>query len=318
MSRSVNKPRLILTLGDPNGIGPEIILKIFNNKKFVENLDLTVAGLSKILNEYADILNLNRIPPEKIIEISIPGKFKLSPGKIDKLAGKISGDSISAACALCMKEKFSGMITLPISKEALNKGGYDFPGHTEMLTEMTGSKNTAMILYSKKFSTAPVTGHIPLSEVSKSLSKELLFNKIVTVNNSLVKDFKIKNPKIAVLGLNPHAGDGGLIGQEEKKLITPLITKMNSMGFNIRGPYPSDGFFASGHYKNFDITMALYHDQGLIPFKMISFDEGVNFTAGLKTRRASPDHGTAFDIAGAGRANPESTMQAILLLDEMH
>ncbi|MEP7146622.1 MAG: 4-hydroxythreonine-4-phosphate dehydrogenase PdxA [bacterium] len=307
------KPRLLLTAGDPNGIGPEIILKIFNNNNFISKFDLTVVGSKSVFDFYASLLNIESIPAGKIIEISLPKKFITEPGKINKQSGKISGDAVRIAAELCINREYSGMITLPISKEALNLGGYNYPGHTEMLTELSGSENTVMILYSKIFSTALVTGHLPLKDVSKKLKKELLISKIISVNNSLVRDFQLKNPKIALLSLNPHAGDNGLIGNEENEIINPVIEQLNSVGFNLRGAFASDAFFATGNFKKFEITIAMYHDQGLIPFKMISFDKGVNFTAGLNFVRTSPDHGTAFNIAGLGIANPESTKQAILL-----
>lgn len=311
------KPRLLLTIGDPNGIGPEIILKIFNDKFFLSKFDLTIVGSKIFLNYYSSLLNLEKIPPQNVIEISLPKGFKIKPGKIDKNAGKISGDAIKLAINLCLKKEFDGIITLPISKESLNLGGYDYPGHTEMLTVLTSSKDTVMILYSQKFSIALVTGHIPLSEVNEKLNQNFLFKKIISVNNSLVKNFKIKHPKIAVLSVNPHSGDGGLLGTTEIKIINPVIERMNSLGFNLRGAYAPDAYFANRTYKKFDITIAMYHDQGLIPFKMISFDKGVNFTAGLNIIRTSPDHGTAFDISGLGKANPQSTKQAIILADKL-
>lgn len=314
---SKKEPRLLLTIGDPNGIGSEIILKIFNDKSFLPKFDLTVVGSKKILDFYSNVLNLEKIKIENIIEIPLTKGFKTEPGKISKAAGRISGDAIKTAAFLCLKKEFEGMITLPVSKEALNLGGYDYPGHTEMLGELTSSKDLVMILYSKKFSVALVTGHVPLSEVSKKINSEILIKKIIAVNNSLVKDFKINNPKIALLALNPHAGDGGLIGTKEKNIIEPLVEELNSIGFNLRGPFASDAYFANETYKRFDITLAMYHDQGLIPFKMISFSKGVNYTAGLKIIRTSPDHGTAFDIAGAGKANPESTKEAIKLAGKL-
>ncbi len=307
------KPRLILTTGDPNGIGPEIILKIFSKKTFAEKYDLKIAGSKIILDHYSTLLNLPKIDKNSIAEISLPGRMRINPGKTEKLTGRFSGDSVKKAAELCMKDEYDAMITLPVSKEALNLGGYNFPGHTEMLTKITSSGETVMILHSDKFSVALVTGHISLKEVSKKLTEKLLFSKILAANNSLVKDFRINHPKIAVLSLNPHAGDGGLIGKEEVNVINPLIEKMNSAGFNLRGPFSSDAYFAAETYRKFDITIALYHDQGLIPFKMISFQNGVNFTAGLNIIRTSPDHGTAFDIAGIGAANPSSTVSAIKL-----
>lgn len=311
------KPRLILTTGDPNGVGPEIILRIFSHNSLSNKYELKIAGSKKIMDHYSSLLNLPEIHSKHFIEIPFPRGMKIIPGKISRSAGKFSGDSIKKAAEFCMKKESDGMVTLPVSKEALNLGGYDYPGHTEMLTKLTSSEETVMILYSKKFSVGLVTGHVALKDVSKKLKEELIFRKIVTANNSLVRDFRIKNPKIAILSLNPHSGDGGLIGTEEMNIIDPLIEKMNFMGFNLRGSFSSDAFFANKIYKKFDLTIAMYHDQGLIPFKMIAFNDGVNFTAGLNIIRTSPDHGTAFDIAGIGRANPESTICAIELAGKL-
>ena len=304
-------PKIILTTGDPNGIGPEIILKIFSDKNYISRYDLKIAGSKKILDHYSSLLNISKIPSSDFIEIPTPSKYTIEPGKINRHAGKIAGDSVRLAAKLCLKKEFDAMVTLPLSKESLNLGGVKYPGHTEMLTDITGSDSTIMILHSKKFTVALVTGHIPVAKVADSLTEELLMEKIIAVNNSLVRDFKIKNPKINILSLNPHRGDGGMIGDEEIDLIEPVIEEMNSIGFNLRGPYASDAYFANKIYERSDITLAMYHDQGLIPFKMISFGKGVNFTAGLNIIRTSPDHGTAFDIAGMGLANPESTKEAI-------
>lgn len=316
-SLTAGLPKILLTLGDPNGIGPEIILKIFNDKKFLSEFDLKITGSKKILDHYASALKISRIPSSHIIEISVPSQYKIEPGKINRYAGKVAGNSVKLAAKLCMSGDFDGMVTLPLSKESLNLGGMKYPGHTEMLTDITGSGSTIMILTSKKFSVALVTGHIPVSKVAKTLTEKLLREKIITVNNSLVRDFKIKNPKINILSLNPHSGDGGMIGNEEIDMIMPVIEDMNSIGFNLRGPYAPDAYFAKRIYERSDITLAMYHDQGLIPFKMISFGKGVNFTAGLNIIRTSPDHGTAFDIAGLGIANTDSTKEAIQFAAKM-
>lgn len=310
------KPKLLLTSGDPNGIGPEIILKIFNDKNFSAGYDLYAAGSAKVFQYYSNLLSLKNIPLSKLIEVP-SNKLRINPGKISPGAGKFSGDVIKFSVEQCLKEKFDALITLPVSKEALNLGGYSYPGHTEMLTKLTSSKDTVLIMNSQDFSVALITGHIALSQVSKNIRPDALIRKLTTVNNTLVKFFRIKNPKMALLSLNPHAGDGGVIGDEENKFIIPVIEKLNSIGFNLRGPYASDAYFANKSYKKFDITIAMYHDQGLIPFKMISFGKGVNFTAGLKILRTSPDHGTAFDIAGLGRANPLSTMEAIRFVNSL-
>ena len=310
-------PRLLITIGDANGIGPEIILKMFNDKKFINEYNLKVVGSKYILDYYAGIYNLDEIPKENIIQINVPATFKVRIGEIDKVAGKHAGDAIKKAATMCLKKEADAMITMPISKESFNLGGYDYPGHTEMVTEISGSAQSAMILYSKKMIVALATTHIALDKVSKKIVKNKLIEKIILVNNSLVKDFKIQKPKIAVLGLNPHSGDGGLMGNEEKEVISPAVKEMKEAGFNISGPYPADGFFASKMYKQCDIVFAMYHDQGLIPFKMVAFEKGVNYTAGLNFFRTSPDHGTAFNIAGKGKADIQSSVCAVKLADTL-
>lgn len=308
-----NEPLILLTLGDANGIGPEIILKIYNETNFFAAYNLKVAGSKKILDYYAQIFNLNEIPSDFMCEIPVSEKFDVKIGEINKSAGKYSGDCVKAAAKMCLEHKAEAMVTLPISKEALNLGGYNFHGHTELLTSLSNSFASAMILYSKKMTVSLATIHIPIEEVKAEIEREKLIEKIILINNSLIKDFKKVEPRIAVLGLNPHAGDGGMIGKEEEEIIMPAIKELRDFGFNIQGPYPSDGYFATEKYKNFDLTFAMYHDQGLIPFKMIAFDKGVNFTAGLDFIRTSPDHGTAYDIAGRGVANIKSTIKAIKL-----
>ncbi len=310
-------PRLLITIGDPNGIGPEIILKIFNDKKFIKEYDLKVVGSKYILDYYANIFNLNEVSSDRIIEVTIPQSFKVKVGETDKAAGKHSGDSIKTAANMCLKREADAMITMPISKESFNLGGYKYPGHTEMVTEISGTSNSAMILYSKKLIVSLATTHIAIEKVSAKITKNKLIEKLIIINNSLVADFKIQKPSIAVLGLNPHSGDGGLMGKEEADVIIPVINEMKQAGFNISGPYPSDGFFALKKYKEFDIVFAMYHDQGLIPFKMVSFEKGVNYTAGLKFIRTSPDHGTAFNIAGKGKADTLSSVCAIKLADTL-
>ncbi|MBV6478728.1 MAG: D-threonate 4-phosphate dehydrogenase [Ignavibacteria bacterium] len=311
------RKKLILTLGDPNGIGPEIILKIFKQKKLLKDFELKIAGSKKILDEYSALLNLPEINSQYVIDIPVSSSYRLSPGNIDRHAGKISGKSVKLAAVMCMRKSFDAMITMPISKESLNLGGYNYHGHTEMLEEITNSDEVVMMLYSTRFSVALITGHIPIKKVGSIINAELLFRKIAVVNNTLVRNFKIRKPKIAVLALNPHSGDGGLIGMEEQNIILPLIEKMNLHGFTIRGPFSPDAYFAVKAYKKFDITVAMYHDQALIPFKMISFGKGVNYTAGLKIIRTSPDHGTAFDIAGTGKADIGSSIEAIKLAGKL-
>jgi 4-hydroxythreonine-4-phosphate dehydrogenase len=309
---AITKPKILLTIGDPNGIGPEIILKLFKNKN-KKKYGLKVIGSKKVFTYYSRLLKTENMNTGDLIDLPFYNDFKIKEGKIDKSAGRMSGDAVRIGTELCMNEEFDTLVTLPISKEALNAGGYKFPGHTEMLTELTNSKSTVMIMYSNKIVVSPVTIHIPIKDVSKLLTRKLLREKLTTINNSLLNEFKFRNPSIAVLSLNPHCGDGGLIGNEESRTIKPVIDELSKKGMNVSGPFPPDAYFANKNYRNFSVTVSMYHDQGLIPFKMLSSDSGVNYTGGLKFIRTSPDHGTAFDIAGKGIANVDSTLEAIKL-----
>lgn len=302
---------IILTTGDPNGIGTEIILKIFSSTALPKKYRLKIAGNKKVFDTYARLFGMSELPEHVFEHVNLPKGYSIKAGSIDSLSGKHSGDCIRQAVKLCMKKNYDAMVTLPISKEAFNLGGYNYPGHTEMITSMTRARESLMMMYSSSVIVSLVTNHLPVSKISKAISEELIIEKAIISNNALVRDFGIRNPRIAVLSLNPHSGDGGNIGGEEKKVIVPAIEKLIDVGFNVRGPFPADAFFGAKSYERFDMILAMYHDQGLIPFKMISFDSGVNFTAGLKIVRTSPDHGTAFDIAGMGIANIQSTVNAI-------
>ena len=309
---AIIKPKILLTIGDPNGIGPEIILKLFKNKN-TKKYGLKVIGSKKVFTYYSSLLKTENINAGDLIDLPFYNDFKIKKGKIDKIAGRMSGDAIIIGTELCMNEEFDTLVTLPISKEALNAGGYKFPGHTEMLTELTNSKSTVMIMYSNRIVVSPVTIHVPIKDVSKLLTRKLLREKLITINNSLLNEFKFRNPSIAVLSLNPHCSDGGLIGDEESRTIKPVIDELLKKGMNVSGPFPPDAYFANKSYRNYSVTVSMYHDQGLIPFKMLSSGNGVNYTGGLKFIRTSPDHGTAFDITGKGIANVDSTLAAIKL-----
>jgi 4-hydroxythreonine-4-phosphate dehydrogenase len=228
-------------------------------------------------------------------------------------AGVCAGMAIERAIKLCMDKDVDAMVTAPVSKEALHFAGYNFPGQTEMLAMLTRSDRVTMMLLSKTMRVALATVHVPLKSVSENLFIDRIVEKLDTVNSSLRRDLGIAKPSIAVLGLNPHAGENGAIGTEERDVIIPAIKKAQEKGVNAVGPFPADGFFASQAFKKYDAILAMYHDQGLIPLKMSGFDEGVNFSAGLKIIRTSPDHGTAFDIAGKNMANPGSMISAIQL-----
>jgi len=306
-----NKQGLILTTGDPNGIGPEVILKIFSSTSIFKKYRIKIAGDKRVFDSYAGLLGLNEIPERFFEPVKLPKRYSVKAGSIDSLSGRHSGDCIKHAIKLCMKKNYDAMATLPISKEAFILGGYDYPGHTEMITALTRGRQSLMMMYSNQIIVSLVTNHLPISKVSKAITQELIIEKFIISNNSLIRDLGIMNPRIAVLSLNPHTGDGGNIGKEELKVIMPAIEKLRDVGFNVSGPFAADAFFAGKNYERFDMILAMYHDQGLIPFKMISVDSGVNFTAGLKIVRTSPDHGTAFDIAGMGIANIQSTVSAI-------
>lgn len=313
------KTRILITIGDMNGIGPEIIMKALNTKGIEEKYDITIISPVSVLEYYYRLYGLEPIRGKfKIISIC-EGKAYIKPGEATKESGYIAGYAIKTAVNLCHQRRYDAIVTAPISKKALNTAGFKFDGHTEMLTVLDNSAASVMFMTSSKLNMAFATTHPPLRKVSELITRRMLETKIKTAYNSLGNDFGINSPRIAVLSLNPHAGEGGLIGNEEKKIIEPAINKLRKQISSavIEGPFPSDGFFAVKNYKNFDLTIALYHDQGFIPFKMIAGYKGVNFTAGLSFVRTSPDHGTAFDIAGKNIADPSGLLEAIKAADKI-
>lgn len=310
-------PRIVLTCGDPNGIGPEIGLKIINNDRLRKLFDLKLIIPESVLDHYSKSLNLKR--PENNAFINIPDfNIRVKEGRIDKKAGRIASDAIRIGAELCMRKSFNAMVTLPISKKSFNLAGFNFPGHTEYLKAITGCDKTIMIMYSKELTVTPVTIHIPLKKVSCCLEKSVLRSNLSVLNKTFIKNFKVENPRIAVLGMNPHNGDGGLLGFEEKTKLEPVIKEFKSKGMNVNGPFSADGFFGSLAYKNYDAVACCYHDQALIPFKILSNGNGVNYTAGLPIIRTSPTHGTAFDISGKNIAKLESTIAAINLAGKLN
>lgn len=311
------KPKILLTCGDVNGIGPELILKVLNNKLLLNQFEIKAIGPVKVFDYYSKLLKIGKVPEKYFLDLQLHKDFKINPGEVNAIAGKISGDAIKLGVDLCNKKYFDALVTLPINKESLNLGGYNYQGHTEMLSHLTSSKNTFMLMYSEILKIVPFSIHIPVKKIISSISKQKLTEKIILINNVLVKGLKIKKPHIAVLGLNPHCGDGGIIGNEEIRIISYSISFLKEKGFNIDGPFSADGFFGSKMYKKFDVVISMYHDQAMIPFKIISKDKGVNFTGGLKIIRTSPAHGTAYDIAGRGIANLKSTEEAIKLAGKL-
>lgn len=314
--------RLGISVGDANGISPEIILKSFKDKRMLEICTPVVYASKNILSFYKNQLDLtefnftsissaNELIAGKVNLINIVDDFSVQMGVPTKESGGLSVKSLEMVAEDLAAGKLDVMVTAPFSKEAVQKSGFDFPGHTEYLAKMAGIDEALMVLVSPSLRVALVTSHIPIKQVSESLSVDLIYNKILTFNKSLVQDFGIGKPKIAVLGLNPHAGENGKIGEEELEIIIPAIERAKSGGILAFGPYPSDGFFGSSSVSKFDGVLAMFHDQGLGPFKALAFDDGVNYTAGLPIVRTSPDHGTAFDISGKNMASPQSMRSAI-------
>lgn len=313
-------PRILITIGDVNGIGPELLFKTLRRSNLTERCSLEVIGNARLLAEWSERLRLNDVHVEEsAIRVgaaeaplhSIESDASLAPGTIDPQAGMLAGDAISWGVERLVSGRADGLLTLPISKKALNLGGYDWPGHTEMIAHLSGGGNPMMILLTEGMRVALATIHIPLRAVPDALSSDLIAERLAVLHNCLITDFGISSPRIAVLGLNPHAGENGSIGDEEETMIEPILAALQEEGLDISGPFPADAFFARYSPGDYDGILAMYHDQGLIPLKMFARGAGVNMTAGLSIVRTSPDHGTAFDIAGEGIADERSTIEAL-------
>ncbi|HEY4643537.1 MAG TPA: 4-hydroxythreonine-4-phosphate dehydrogenase PdxA [Bacteroidota bacterium] len=305
------KPVVGLTIGDYNGIGPEILLKCATHPKIRSICTPVLVGPYVAFEFYAKRFRkereLRRMP---IIEVAGGGPARPWPGRITARAGMCAGLAIEAAVDRCTKGEIDAIVTAPVSKEALSIGGYGYPGQTELLQKLTGSRSVAMMFLSERMKVGLATIHVPLIEVPTVISRKLILEKLEVVASSLKIDFCLRHPRIAVLGLNPHAGENGLIGVEEKTILMPALRSALSKGLRVSGPFSADSFFAM-HWNGYDAVLAMYHDQGLIPVKLLSRGKAVNFTAGLNIVRTSPDHGTAFNIAGKGTASPSSMVEAI-------
>jgi 4-hydroxythreonine-4-phosphate dehydrogenase len=320
------KPRIALTIGDFNGIAPEVILKNIATASIQKSIQPLLVGSFDIFEYYAKKFKIRRrlvavqSATDPVAAGAIPvlnvyhGTAKnLQIGKPAPDAGICAGTAIERSVQLCLNGEVDAMVTGPVSKESLHIAGYNFPGQTEMLAMLSRSDKVTMMLIAKKLRVGLATIHVPVRKIAENIFIERILEKLMTINESLKNDFRVTAPSIAVLGLNPHAGEHGAIGLEEIEIIEPAIEQAKGKGINASGPFPADGFFASLAYKKYDAVLAMYHDQGLIPLKMTGFNEGVNFSAGLKLVRTSPDHGTAFDIAGKGIADPRSMGAAIQL-----
>lgn len=320
-----NPIKIGITIGDINGVGPEVIIKALNDNRLFLDCTPVIYGAAKVFSFYKKALNesefnyqtikdASEIQTRKINLINVWNEeVELTPGTPTEASGKYAIQSLEKATQDLASGKIDVLITAPFSKEAVSKSGFSFTGHTEYLAEMSGVPEALMILVSHSLRVALVTVHVPIKEVASLLTKDKIIKKIADFEDSLKKDFALVKPKIAVLGLNPHAGENGKLGQEEKEIITPAIQASRAEGKHVFGPYAADGFFGSSARNQFDGVLAMYHDQGLAAFKAISFEDGVNFTASLPIVRTSPDHGTAYDIAGKNEANESSFRSAIYL-----
>jgi 4-hydroxythreonine-4-phosphate dehydrogenase len=308
-----------VTLGDPNGIGPEVVLKALADEEVRGRISPWIVGNAQVLSYWAERLRLGKaLEGVDVEDVGLgPRHAPVEPGEVTDLGGMLSMEAVARACDMCLGGDADAMVTAPISKEAIQKAGYAFPGHTEYLAARTGAAHFAMMLVSGGLRVALVTIHVPLAAVPGLVTRARTAETLETVAGSLRRDFGIGRPRLAVLGLNPHAGDGGVIGREEIEAITPAIEAARARGLDARGPFAADGFFGQRLDREFDAVVAMYHDQGLAPFKALAMGAGVNVTCGLPIVRTSPDHGTAFSIAGQGAADAGSMREALLLAAEM-
>jgi len=303
------KPRIAITMGDLNGIGPEIVVKALGSEEIQELCEPVVFGSAQVL-ERAKRLVGSEVECE-LIESGNFRKEDLMPGKADEASGRASLAYIEKAVESALKKEIAAIVTAPICKESIHMAGSSYPGHTEMLADLTNTQEAVMMFEGSRFRVVLVTIHTALSNVPGLITEDKVFTTILTANDSLINLFKIPKPRIAVCGLNPHAGESGVFGREEIESIGPAVSKAREIGIDVTGPMPADTLFYYANQGTWDAVVAMYHDQGLVPFKMLSFEDGVNVTLGLPIIRTSPDHGTAFDIAWDGSADPTSMISAI-------
>ena len=317
------KPVIGISCGDLNGIGIELIIKTFSDNRVLELCTPVIFASNKVINfyrksvpdtnfNYQSTKELNRLNIKQVNVFNCwEEEVVITPGQLSETGGKYAVKSLENAVRALKQRQIDGLVTAPIHKKNIQSQDFNFPGHTPYLKEIFGVNDVLMLLYAGDFRVALVTEHVPVGSITKFITRENILSKLQILNITLKKDFGIEKPQIAVLGLNPHAGDEGLIGNEEEVFIKPAIKEAKQKDILAFGPYSSDAFFARGQYKKFDAVLAMYHDQGLIPFKALASGEGVNYTAGLPAIRTSPDHGVAFDIAGKNKADESSFLTAI-------
>ncbi len=318
----MNKPKIGISIGDINGIGPEVVIKTFNDKRMLNQCTPIIYASLKTLIHYKRVLNIDDLRFDKISSADQAKEGKINVincwtedvdikmGEVTETAGRMAHISLDYCLNDIKEGKIDAMVTAPIHKKSMQLASFPYPGHTEYLEKESNGK-ALMMLCHESLRVALVTTHIPVSEIAKSLDKKRIMATIDRLHTSLKVDFGIERPQIAVLGLNPHAGDQGVMGDDEAKYIVPAIKEVKRKGIFAFGPFAADGFFGSSGYTKYDAILAMYHDQGLVAFKSLSFGKGVNFSAGLDIVRTSPDHGTGFDIAGQNKANEESFRNAI-------
>lgn len=322
--------KIAISCGDLNGIGLELLAKIFADERMFQFCTPVLYANGDIFKAHSSIdgignvpcktiSNLNEIEVNKVNVLQIWNEaVTIDFGEPKKDLSQYTVTSLKKATKDVIDKQLDALVTLPINKDVISNQTFNYTGHTEYLRDATGQQESLMFLVANTtMRVGLVTNHLPIKDVAKNISQSNILKKVQLMHQSLKEDFGIVKPKIALLGLNPHAGDNGLIGKEEHTTILPAINKLMRDGIIAVGPYSADGFFGMGMYKQYDGVMAMYHDQGLLPFKMLCFDEGVNFTAGLPIVRTSPDHGTAYNIAGKGFGNPESLRNAIFMAIEI-
>ncbi|HNL03495.1 MAG TPA: 4-hydroxythreonine-4-phosphate dehydrogenase PdxA [Bacteroidia bacterium] len=319
------KPKIGITIGDLNGVGIEVIIKTFSDNRMLSSCTPVIYGSSKVISYHRKSLhqqefNFNTIRTaeeasnKKTNVINCwEEDVKIELGKPSVIAGTYAFKSLEAASKDVLGKKIDAIVTAPIDKSTIHSDAFPFNGHTEYFAKLCGNAEHVMLMVSDKLRVGLITGHVALKDVPAQLTKEKIISKTKLVHQSLRSDFGLQKPRIAILALNPHAGDNGLMGKEEQDIITPAISELHNAGIGAFGPYPADGFFGSSRFKSFDAIMAIYHDQGLVPFKALAFSTGVNYTAGLPIIRTSPDHGTAYDLAGKNQASEESFREAVYL-----
>ena len=327
----MNKITIGITQGDTNGIGYEVIIKSLLDNRILDIFTPVIYGSSKFIAHYrkqiegSESFTVNVVQsaadahPRRVNLVQcIPDSLNVEPGKSCADGAKAALLSLEAAVKELKANKIQALVTAPFNKQSMQADGFNFPGHTEYLAHSFSAPKHLMMLCCDKLRVGVATGHIPLAQVPTQLTQAVVLEKILQLEQCLHTDFQISRPKIAVLGLNPHAGDGGVMGQEEAQIIAPAIAEAQKRQVLAFGPFPADGFFGNLAFSRYDAVLAMYHDQGLIPFKTLAFQSGVNYTAGLPIVRSSPDHGTAYDIAGTGRANADSMLAALYFAKDIY